>query len=49
MDLMHLTIVTEWKAFRNPDFSRLKNALKRQLSLMGATFFSPKDMGQYWD
>ena len=40
-----LTIVTEWKAFRNPDFSRLKNALKTPIIFDGRNLFSPKDMG----
>tara|TARA_B100001250_G_scaffold391475_1_gene392363 strand:- start:226 stop:1557 length:1332 start_codon:yes stop_codon:yes gene_type:complete len=40
-----LTIVTEWKAFRSPDFSRLKNALKTPIIFDGRNLFGPEDMG----
>ena len=42
-----LTIVTEWKAFRNPDFSRLKNALKTPIIFDGRNLFGPEDMNHF--
>ena len=41
-----LTIITEWKAFRSPDFSRLKNVLKTPIIFDGRNLFSPEDMGR---
>ena len=41
-----LTIVTEWKAFRNPDFSRLKNALRTPIIFDGRNLFGPEEMGR---
>ena len=40
-----LTIITEWKAFRSPDFSRLKNALKTPIIFDGRNLFGTEDMG----
>ena len=37
-----LAIVTEWKAFRSPDFSRLKNSLKTPIIFDGRNLFDPK-------
>jgi UDPglucose 6-dehydrogenase len=36
-----LVIVTEWLVYRNPDFERLKNALKRPLVIDGRNLFDP--------
>ena len=41
-----LAIATEWKAFRSPDFSRLKNALKTPIIFDGRNLFDIKDMGR---
>ena len=40
-----LAIVTEWKAFRSPDFSRLKNLLKTPIIFDGRNLFDPKAVG----
>lgn len=40
-----LAIVTEWKAFRSPDFSRLKNSLKTPIIFDGRNLFDPKAVG----
>ena len=36
-----LVIVTEWLVFRNPDFSRIKNALGQPIIVDGRNLFSP--------
>ncbi len=41
-----LLIVTEWKAYRSPDFSRLKANLKNPVIFDGRNLFDPRDMAQ---
>ena len=40
-----LAIVTEWKAFRSPDFSRLKNSLKTPIIFDGRNLFDSRVLG----
>jgi UDPglucose 6-dehydrogenase len=37
-----LVIVTEWKEFRSPDFSAIKNALKNPVIFDGRNLYEPK-------
>ncbi|MET3108637.1 UDPglucose 6-dehydrogenase [Oxalobacteraceae bacterium GrIS 2.11] len=39
-----LLIVTEWKAYRSPDFSMLKSKLKNPVIFDGRNLFDPRDM-----
>ncbi|WP_293935316.1 UDP-glucose/GDP-mannose dehydrogenase family protein [Iodobacter sp.] len=39
-----LVIVTEWKAFRSPDFADVKNQLKNPLIFDGRNLYDPKKM-----
>ncbi len=39
-----LVIVTEWKAYRSPDFSQLKAHLKNPVIFDGRNLFDPRDM-----
>jgi UDPglucose 6-dehydrogenase len=39
-----LVIVTEWKAYRSPDFSLLKAKLKNPVIFDGRNLFDPRDM-----
>ena len=39
-----LVIVTEWKAFRSPDFDRLKSQLKEPLIFDGRNIYEPSNM-----
>jgi UDPglucose 6-dehydrogenase len=39
-----LVIVTEWKAYRSPDFSALKTKLKNPVVFDGRNLFDPRDM-----
>ena len=39
-----LAIVTEWKAFRSPDFERVKSALKNPVIFDGRNLFEPQVM-----
>lgn len=39
-----LLICTEWHAFRNPDYDRLKIALKRHVIFDGRNIYTPKEM-----
>jgi UDPglucose 6-dehydrogenase len=39
-----LVIVTEWKAFRSPDFARIKTALKQAVIFDGRNLFEPQAM-----
>ena len=39
-----LLIVTEWNAYRNPDFSQLKTTLKNSIIFDGRNLFNPQDM-----
>ncbi|WP_373991066.1 UDP-glucose/GDP-mannose dehydrogenase family protein [Duganella sp. BuS-21] len=41
-----LVIVTEWKAFRSPDFERIKAALKQAVIFDGRNLFEPQAMAQ---
>lgn len=41
-----LLIVTEWKAFRNPDFEKLKLALKQAVIFDGRNLYDPDQMRQ---
>ncbi|MRW87200.1 nucleotide sugar dehydrogenase [Pseudoduganella sp. FT26W] len=41
-----LVIVTEWKAFRAPDFDRIKAALKQAVIFDGRNLFEPEVMAQ---
>ena len=36
-----LAIVTEWKAFRSPDFARIKSALREQVIFDGRNLYDP--------
>jgi UDPglucose 6-dehydrogenase len=40
-----LVIVTEWLVYRNPDFERLKRALRRPLVIDGRNLFDPARLG----
>jgi UDPglucose 6-dehydrogenase len=46
MDAEALAIVTEWKAFRSPDFERLKANLKHAVIFDGRNLFDPVIMRQ---
>jgi UDPglucose 6-dehydrogenase len=39
-----LVIVTEWKAFRSPDFDQLKMKLKRPIIFDGRNLYEPQAM-----
>ena len=39
-----LVVVTEWKAFRSPDFERLRNALRQPVVFDGRNLFDPDHM-----
>jgi len=39
-----LLIITEWNEFRNPDFEKMKKALKNPLIFDGRNIFDPKEM-----
>ena len=39
-----LVIVTEWMAFRNPDFSRMKSLLRRAIVVDGRNLYDPRRM-----
>lgn len=39
-----LIIVTEWKAFKSPDFNLIKSSLKSPVIFDGRNLFEPKDM-----
>jgi UDPglucose 6-dehydrogenase len=39
-----LVIVTEWLVYRNPDFDRMKQLLKRQLIIDGRNLYEPERM-----
>ena len=39
-----LVIVTEWKAFRSPDFNQLKSTLKQAIIFDGRNLFEPAAM-----
>ena len=41
-----LAIVTEWNEFRNPDFERLKQLMRRPVIFDGRNLFDPKKMAQ---
>ncbi|MES2347374.1 MAG: UDP-glucose/GDP-mannose dehydrogenase family protein [Pseudomonadota bacterium] len=41
-----LVIVTEWKAFRSPDFDRIKAALKQAIIFDGRNLFEPEVMAE---
>ncbi len=36
-----LAIVTEWKAFRSPDFARIESALNEQIIFDGRNLYDP--------
>jgi UDPglucose 6-dehydrogenase len=42
-----LVIVTEWKAFRSPDFAAVKAALKESLIFDGRNLYEPSEMRQH--
>jgi len=42
-----MLIVTEWKAFRSPDFERIKAALKTPVIFDGRNLFDPGQMAQH--
>nr|WP_315222501.1 UDP-glucose/GDP-mannose dehydrogenase family protein [uncultured Duganella sp.] len=42
-----LAIVTEWKAFRSPDFGKIKAALKQPVIFDGRNLFEPEAMDEY--
>ena len=39
-----LVIVTEWDIYKQPDFERMKNLMKRNLIIDGRNLYSPEDM-----
>jgi UDPglucose 6-dehydrogenase len=39
-----LIIVTEWKAFRSPDFDRLKQAMQNPIIFDGRNLYEPQSM-----
>ncbi|MGE5314048.1 MAG: UDP-glucose dehydrogenase family protein [Acidobacteriota bacterium] len=41
-----LLVLTEWNEFRNPDFERLRSALKEPIVFDGRNIFSPEKMQQ---
>jgi UDPglucose 6-dehydrogenase len=41
-----LVIVTEWKAFRSPDFDQIKAALKHAVIFDGRNLFEPQVMAE---
>jgi UDPglucose 6-dehydrogenase len=41
-----LLIVTEWKAYRSPDFSQLKSKLNHPIIFDGRNLFDPRDMAE---
>ncbi len=41
-----LVILTEWKVFKSPDFSRLKALLKKPLIFDGRNLYEPSDMAR---
>jgi UDPglucose 6-dehydrogenase len=41
-----LAIVTEWKAFRSPDFDHLKSLLKHPVIFDGRNLFEPSIMAE---
>ncbi len=41
-----LVVVTEWKAFRSPDFDRLRATLRQPLIFDGRNLFDPQQMSQ---
>jgi len=41
-----LLIVTEWKNYRSPDFTQLKNKLKNPIIFDGRNLFDPRDMAE---
>jgi UDPglucose 6-dehydrogenase len=41
-----LVIVTEWKAFRSPDFERIRSALKQAVIFDGRNLFEPEVMAE---
>ncbi len=41
-----LAIVTEWLEYRNPDFARIKQALKRALIVDGRNLYDPERLSQ---
>jgi UDPglucose 6-dehydrogenase len=41
-----LIIVTEWKAFRSPDFDKIKAALKHAVIIDGRNLFEPQVMAE---
>ncbi|MBC7859618.1 MAG: UDP-glucose/GDP-mannose dehydrogenase family protein [Burkholderiaceae bacterium] len=41
-----LAIVTEWKAFRSPDFDQIRAALKQPVIFDGRNLFEPADMAE---
>jgi UDPglucose 6-dehydrogenase len=42
-----LVIITEWKAFRSPDFERIKAALKTPVIFDGRNLFEPGQMAEH--
>jgi UDPglucose 6-dehydrogenase len=42
-----LLICTEWHAFRNPDFNKLKSALKTSVVFDGRNIYSPEEMNAH--
>jgi UDPglucose 6-dehydrogenase len=39
-----MLVVTEWNKFRGPDFSRMKNLMKKSVVLDGRNVFDPQEM-----
>jgi UDPglucose 6-dehydrogenase len=41
-----LAIVTEWLEYRNPDFAKMKQLLKRPLIVDGRNLYDPQKLGR---
>jgi UDPglucose 6-dehydrogenase len=46
VDADALAIVTEWKAFRNPDFTQIKTSMKQALIFDGRNLYEPQLMSE---
>jgi len=41
-----LVVITDWSEYRNPDFDRIKNALKQPLIVDGRNLYKPNRMNE---
>jgi len=42
-----LALVTEWKAFRQPDFKRMRQIMKTPILFDGRNQYDPEEMGEF--